>query len=325
MLKPIRCVVALIGTSAMLFFSSLTMSAPLEELHLLIPGGQGGGWDMTAHDTGTVLQSTGLVKSVTYQNISGGGGGKAIAHLIETAPRQTNTLMINSTPIVLRSLYGVFPQSFHDLTPVASIISDYGAFVVPVNSELKTWDDVIQAFKNNPRSIKVAGGSARGSLDHLIAAAAFQGHGFNPRQVRYIAYDAGGKALESVMSGETQLLSTGFGEVIHLYKEGKIRILAITAPTPIASAPDVPTLVEYNNPFVFANWRGFFAAPNTSPAQVEQWVQTLKSMYKTPEWKKVRDNNGWNDAFLAQEDFKLFLLKQEQQMRDLLRELDFLR
>ena len=70
---------------------------------------------MTARGTGDVLLKSNLIEQASYQNLSGGGGGKAIAHLIETANRQTDTLMVNSTPIVIRSLSGIFPQSFRDV------------------------------------------------------------------------------------------------------------------------------------------------------------------------------------------------------------------
>lgn len=152
-----------------------------------------------------------LVGNASYQNLSGGGGGKAIAHLIETADRQQDTLMINSTPIVIRSLSGVFPQSFRDLTPVAEIVSDYGAFVVAGDSKYTSWEQVVADFKANPKQIKIAGGSARGSMDHLVAAAAFKGQGLDPKEVRYVAYDAGGSAMTALLSGETQVLSIRSG------------------------------------------------------------------------------------------------------------------
>lgn len=63
---------------------------------------------MTARATGDALMKAKLIENASYQNLSGGGGGKAIAHLIETAERQQDTLMVNSTPIVIRSLSGVF-------------------------------------------------------------------------------------------------------------------------------------------------------------------------------------------------------------------------
>jgi hypothetical protein len=71
--------------------------------------------------------------------MSGGGGGVAIAYMIENAESLDNTLMVNSTPIVIRSLTGVFPQSFRDLTLVAGTIGDFAALVVPPTARLRTW------------------------------------------------------------------------------------------------------------------------------------------------------------------------------------------
>ena len=187
-----------------------------ESIHFLIPGGAGGGWDSTARGTGEALSKAGLVDSISYENMSGGGGGKAIAHLIETADQNRDTLMVNSTPIVIRSLSKVFPQSFRDLTPVAATIGDFGAFVVKKDSKYNSFKDVVAEFSENPRSIKIGGGSARGSMDHLVAAMAFKAAGGDARQVRYVAYDAGGKAMAGLLSGETSILSTGFSEALAL-------------------------------------------------------------------------------------------------------------
>lgn len=304
---------------------SMSAFAAVEKIHFIIPGGAGGGWDMTARGTGDVLVKEKLIDSASFQNLSGGGGGKAIAHLIETAERQQDTLMVNSTPIVVRSLSGVFPQSFRDLTPVAATVSDYGALVVAADSKFNSWQEVVAEFKANPRSIKIAGGSARGSMDHLVAAAAFKGEGFDPKSVRYIAYDAGGKAMAALLSGETQMLSTGLGEVLEMSKAGQVKILAMTAESRLPSAPDVPTLKEYGNPTLFANWRGFFAAPGTPQEKVDEWNQVLSKMYETNEWQVVRDRNGWSDNYIPGKAFYTFLEQQETQMGDLMRELGFLK
>ena len=69
----------------MLPFAASIAAPQLESIHFLIPGGAGGGWDGTARGTGEALTKAGLVGTASYQNMSGGGGGKAIAHLIETA------------------------------------------------------------------------------------------------------------------------------------------------------------------------------------------------------------------------------------------------
>lgn len=320
----------LLGAAAACAFVALPFNASLaapqmESIHFLIPGGAGGGWDGTARGTGEALTKAGIIGKVSYQNMSGGGGGKAIAHLIETAKNANDTLMVNSTPIIARSLTGVFPQSFRDLTPVAGIIADYSAFVVREDSPLKDWKQAVALFKENPRKLKFAGGSARGSLDHIVPAAAMKAEGFDARTLVYIPYDAGGKAMAGLLSGEAAILSTGLGEALDMAKAGQVRILAITAPEPQAAAPGVKTLKEMGNDTVFANWRGFFAAPGIDPQKVKDWNSALAAMYDTDAWKVVRDRNGWVDAYVPAEDFVGFLDAQEEQIGSLMRELGFLK
>ena len=117
------------------------IAADIDSIHFLIPGGAGGGWDGTARGTGEALTNAGIVGNATYENMSGGGGGKAIGYLIENAESNHGTLMVNSTPIVIRSLTGRFLQSFRDLSMIAGTIGDYAAFVVgkdsPINSFCK--------------------------------------------------------------------------------------------------------------------------------------------------------------------------------------------
>lgn len=296
----------------------------VDSIHFLIPGGAGGGWDGTARGTGEALSKSGLVKTVSYENMSGGGGGKAIAHLIETATQKQDTLMVNSTPIVIRSLSKVFPQSFRDLTPIAATIGDFGAFVVRKDSKYTSFKQVAEDFKANPRSVKIAGGSARGSMDHLVAAMAFKAAGGDPRKVKYVAYDAGGKAMAGLLSGETQLLSTGFSEALALAEAGEVRILVMTGTERSDAAADVPTLKELGYDASFVNWRGFFAAPGISDQQAEAFVTVLGKMYDTDEWETVRARNGWTEIFKPGEQFITFLEQQEKEVGHLMRELGFL-
>ena len=297
------------------FAPAQSSAADVEKLHFLIPGGPGGGWDGTARGTGEALTKSGKVKSSSYENMSGGGGGKAIAHIIETADRQGATLMVNSTPIVLRSLRGRFPQSFRDLTPIAGIIGDYGTFVVPADSPYKSFDDVLKAYKENPRKVKVAGGSVKGGMDHLVASQAFQAHGADPAKVRYISYDAGGKAMAGLLSGETQLLSTGLGEAFEQARAGQVRILCVTAKEPVENIPPCGAGAE------FVNWRGFFGAPGLDDATADRYAKILGEVQSTPEWEEVRKRNGWVNIYRPRADFVAFLEEQEQLMKDLLHKL----
>ncbi len=296
----------------------------VDKIHFLIPGGAGGGWDGTARGTGEALTKSGLLETASYENMSGGGGGKAIAHIIETAKTAKGTLMVNSTPIVIRSLSGVFPQNFRDLTPIAATIGDYAAFVVPSSSKYQTFQQVINDYNANPRSVAVAGGSSRGGMDHLVAAMAFKAGGGDPTKVKYVSYDAGGKAMAGMLSGETQVLSTGFSEAIAMKNAGEVRILAITSEERSPAAPDVPTLMEQGYDASFVNWRGFFGAPGLSSAEAKAYEKLLGDMYKTDAWSEVRDRNGWTEIYRPGPEFMSFLEGQEKVIGDLMKELGFL-
>ncbi len=296
----------------------------MAEVQFLIPAGPGGGWDGTARGLGEALSKSGLVATVAYENLSGGGGGRAIAKLIETANRRQNTLLVNSTPMVVRSLQKVFPQSFRDLVPIASVIADYSCFVVNKKSQLRSWADVVAAFRTDPRQVKVAGGSVRGSTDHIIFARAMELAGEDAFKVVYIPYDGGGSAMPGILTGETQILSTGLSEAIDMARAGEVRILAVTAHDRVAEAPDVPTLREQGIVLEFANWRGFFAAPGLAPERYADMQETISAVLKTPEFEVVRARNGWSVLHYAGDDFYRFLEQQEQEIGELMRHLGFL-
>lgn len=309
---------------SIVFFIILYLSSPvraIERVHFLIPGGAGGGWDSTARGTGEALTRAGLVSKASYENKSGGDGSKAIAHLIETADRQSDTLLITSTPIILRSLKKIFPQSYKDLTPVATIIADYGAFVVKENSAYQNWQQMIDDYKKDPRNVKIAGGSVRGGMDHVVAALAFKKSGVDAKQLRYIPYNAGAKAMVGLLSEETQMLSTGLSEALALAEQGEVRILAMTAAERLDYAPAIPTVAEQGADMTFTNWRGFFAAPNIPRKKVKEFQSLLGKMYNTPQWEAIRQKRGWSNLYISDDKFTNFLKQQEQEMAILMSEL----
>ena len=165
----------------------------------------------------------------------------------------------------------------------------------------------------------MAGGSVRGSMDHLIGALAFQEAGADPNKVVYVPYDAGGKALAGLLSGETQILSTGLGEVMGA--RDQVRIIGITAPSRVADAPEVPTLKEQGFDVQFVNWRGFFGPPNMSSADKKKIAKMLGDVQKTSEWEAVRARNAWVNIYNPGDDFVKFLEKQTGEMTDLMKKL----
>ncbi len=327
MLKLIKRLSAVFSILAVAI-SAPTSSFAIDKLHFIIPGGAGGGWDGTARGTGEALTKSGMLKSASFENMSGGGGGKAISFMISKKPK--GTIMVNSTPIVIRSItsHSGFKKkgggvlSYKDVTPIAGIIGDYGAIVVAKKSKFKTFKDVVKAYNKNPKSIKLSGGSVRGGMDHLIGAAAFQAAGSDPAKVTYVPYDGGGKAMAGLLSGEVNVMSTGLGEAVGA--QDQVRILGITAPNRVKDAPNVPTLKEQGYNVTFVNWRGFFGPPNMSSKDKKAVAKLLGDVQKTPEWEAVRKRNAWVNIYNPGKKFDRFLADQTKVMTSLMKKLGVL-
>lgn len=296
----------------------------VDSIHFLIPGGAGGGWDGTARGTGEALTKAGAVGKASYENMSGGGGGKAIGFLIENADSNHGTLMVNSTPIVIRSLTGVFPHNFRDLTLVAGTIGDFAAMVVTKDSPINNMEELIAAYDADPGKTAIGGGSVPGGMDHLVAAMVMEAAGKDALGVKYIPYDAGGKAMAALLSGEIAALSTGFSEAVELAKAGEVKIVGVTSDERVAAAPDAMTMKEQGIDTSFVNWRGFFAAPGLPDDKLAAYQKVLADMYDTDEWEEVRARNGWVNIHNSGDDFNTFLEDQEKVIGDLMKKLGFL-
>lgn len=315
----------LAAATATLAFSGMAKADQMmDQVHFLIPGGAGGGWDGTARGTGEALVNAGLIGSATYENLSGGGGGVAIASLIENAASSDGTLMVNSTPIVIRALTGEISQSFRDLTPVAGTVGDYAAIVVKADSPITSMADALAMYRADGMDFAIGGGSVPGGMDHLVAAIVMQAAGEDPTAFNYIGYDAGGEAMAGLLSGEIDALSTGFSEAIALSDQGVVRILGVTAPERVPASADTPTFAEQGIDAQFVNWRGFFAAPGMDGAKVQAYQDLLAAMMETPDWETVRASMGLVNIYRPGAEFTEFLEAQETQLGDLMRELGFL-
>lgn len=310
---------------ATMSFAAPSFAEPvMDKIHFVIPGGAGGGWDGTARGTGEALTKSGLVGTASYENMSGGGGGKAIGYMIENADSLHDTLMVNSTPIVIRSLTGVFPHNFRDLTLVAGTIGDYAAMVVPASSDLNSMEDLLNAYKANPGDTAIGGGSVPGGMDHLVAAMVMKAAGEDPTAVKYIPYDAGGKAMAALLSGEIKALSTGFSEAIALAEQGEVKILGVTSDERVGAYDSAMTMKEQGIDTTFINWRGFFAAPGLPADKLAMYQDAIAKMYDTAEWEEVRARNGWVNIHNPGDEFKTFLEGQEEVIKGLMTELGFL-
>ena len=291
----------------------------IDRLSFLVGFGVGGGFDQTARGVQEALQKSGLVRDVTVENRTGGGGSVAIAHLVETAARQQNTLMVNGTSLVVRSLNREFSQTYRDVTLVNTMTAEIFGLIVNKQVPYADARALVAALKSDARAVRFGGGSPRGGIDHLAAAKVLKQAGVDPKAMQYIAYDGGGKAMAGLLGNEVQCLVMPYSEALTQIRSDQVRLLALMSDKRAPEVPSVPTLAEVGVAnATLANVRAFFMAPGTSPARVQAFGDLLERLVATPAFEEVRARFGWNLFFTRGQAAQDFFVQHERELRTLL-------
>lgn len=299
---------------------------PSKPFEFIAPAGAGGGWDTTIRLVGKTLGDLKLINQPMPVTNKPGGGGAVTLSYIQKRKNNPYVITVFSPPLLLINLSGQTPLGYKDLTPIARLIDDYGAYAVPKDSPYKTMMDVVEAIKKDPKSVKVGGMSSAGSMDHVQFLQAVRAAGVTTlKEIPFISLQEG--ALASLMGGHIDLLSTGMAETVGGLESGDLRVLAISAPERVKSGPlsQVPTLKESGIDTVFINWRGLFGAPGMGTAERDFMADALKKMADSPEWKTLCEKNGWEPVFMGPEDFTKFLEKTNEEYKVILGEIGFLK
>lgn len=208
-------------------------------------------------------------------------------------------------------------------TPIAQLIEEQEGLLVPADSPFETVDDLVEAWRADPGSIRVGGGSSPGGPDHLFPMQLAQTVGVDPTEVNYIVYDGGGPLTTALLGAKIDVGTSGLGEFEGQLADGSLRVLAVSGEERL-DAVDAPTLVESGIDLVFTNWRGVLAPPGIPDAVREQHIALLEEMHATDAWQEALETNGWVDAFRTGDDFAEFLREQDERVASTLDELGLL-
>jgi putative tricarboxylic transport membrane protein len=309
-------------TSASTAPAKATSKYPEKALTIVAPSGAGGGWDTTARSISKVLSETKIVdKTISVENKPGGGGAVFMAEYATKDVKDDYKLFVSSPPILINNLKkeGNSPYGYKDSTPLAQLTKDFGAIAVAKDSKYNDLKSLLADLKADPSKITIAGGSAPGSMDHLVAILPAFKFGVDPKKVKYVSYDGGGEALTALLGKNADVLGTDASSLDQYLKAGKIKILAVASPQRLGgNFKDVPTMKEQGVDAEFLIWRGIFGPKDMSADAKAYWEGTLKKLSESEEWKKSLQANNWENDYKASADFKTYLGQQEALVKDIL-------
>src|SRR5215218_6056829 len=292
---------------------------PMSGLRVMVPNAPGSGYDTTARAWAQVLEEEGLAESIEVFNLEGAGGTVALQRLVNEKGN-AELLMQMGLGVVGAQYSNQSEATLDQTTPIAKLIEEAEAIVVPADSPFQSLDDLVTAWKADPGNTPVGGASNPGGPDHLTPMLLAQEVGVTPSEVNYVAYDGGGELLAGILGGDVAFAATGISEVTESAAAGDVRILAVTTDEPVEGV-DAPTLQDENIDLVFTNWRGVVAAPEITDEETQRFVDMMTEMHDSDAWKQVLEDQGWTDSFLTGDEFGSYLDDESKRVQGVLSEL----
>ncbi|MFJ7792950.1 Bug family tripartite tricarboxylate transporter substrate binding protein [Pseudomonas sp. NPDC096950] len=282
-----------------------TPAFALDTVKFMAPGSVGGGYDQTARDLGKALIEAKTAKSVTFENKGGAGGTLGLAQFANSTKGDPNALLVVGA-IMVAGIEQNKPQiTLKDVTPIARLFTEYNVIAVRKESEFKTLEDLLKAFKDKPSSITWGGGS-KGSVDHIGIADLAGKMDIPVNKVNYVAFAGGGEVVAQVLGGQIKVITGGYAELGQYIKNGQFRVLAIGAPERVEGI-DAPTLKEKGYDVIIGNWRGVYGAANLTPEQRKEVTDAVVAAAKSKVWQDNVKTNAWSPSILTGDEFGKFV------------------
>jgi tripartite-type tricarboxylate transporter receptor subunit TctC len=302
---------------------------PTRPVELIVPAGTGGGADQMARTIQGIVGKHKLMKqSMVVINKSGGAGGEGFLD-VKNAKSNPHKLVITLSNLFTTPLGTGIPFSWKDLTPVAMMALDEFVLWVPADAPYKTAQEYVAAAKAAPGTMKM-GGTGSKQEDQIITVAIEKATG---AKFTYIPYKGGGEVAVQLVGKHVNSTVNNPIEAVAQWRAGQLRPLCVFdgEKLPIKdkvagdmSWNDIPTCKSQGLDIEYLMLRGIFMTPGATPDQIAFYVDLLKKVRETPEWKQLMTEGAFNQTFMTGADYTKWVEKEENRHRDLMKEAGFI-
>lgn len=290
--------------------AALGTGAANAQVNVMLPANPGGGWDGTGRQAFQALSDAGIYSDgVNFTNTGGAGGTVGLAEFLGTSTGQPDALAVFGAITVGAIQLNKSPINLADFRPVARLTAEYLVVAVSADSPYNTLADLVAALKADPGANPIGGGSA-GGVDHIAVALLAKAGDIPVADLNYIPQTSGAETVTAIVNGTLTAGVSGTSEFAQFAEQGRIKLLGVTAAERRSNLPDVPTFSEAGYPIELANWRGILAAPGAPDENYALWVDRFTQLHESDAWKAVLETQGWEDYFLAGEEFGAFIAEE---------------
>jgi len=256
-----RFAALLLATAAL---GAFAQDYPNRPITIVVPFAAGGPTDTLGRLFAARMSKT-LGQTIVVENVAGAGGMLANNRVMR-APPDGYTVAIGhiGTHVLAPAVQGVEADYVNDFEPVAMIASNPEIVVVNPNVPVKSLKEFVAYVKANPGKVSYGTGGP-GTPSHVMAV------DFGARvgaPLNIVHYKGSGPALQDVIAGHVNSTFDQAATAIAQVRGGRVVALAVTSPTRLASAPDIPTVDEAGLPgFYMSIWHALWV-PKGTPREV---------------------------------------------------------
>jgi putative tricarboxylic transport membrane protein len=303
---------------------------PTKTVEFVVPAGTGGGADQMARFIQSVIAKYKLMDQPMVVVNKGGGAGAEGLLDVKGANKDPHKIIITLSNLFTTPLATGVPFNWKDLTPVQMMALDQ--FILWVNAETpyKNAKEYTDAVKKAGVGKMKMGGTGSKQEDQIITVAIEKQSG---AKFVYIPYKGGGEVAVQLVGKHVDSTVNNPIEAVEQWRAGQLRPLCVfddmkmpysAKVTKDQSWGDVPTCKSQGVDVDYQMLRGIFMAPGVSKDQVDYYVGVLKKVRETPEWKEFMEKGAFDQKALNGEEFKSWLVKEEQRHQALMSEAGFL-
>jgi putative tricarboxylic transport membrane protein len=206
------------------------------------------------------------------------------------------------------------------LKPLAGLVRDHQAFLIPDSQGRDDLRDVLNRFRPGRGTITVGGLDAERQVDHLVAMMMMDAAGLDHTAMKYRQYESMDTLARALLADEVQLLSIPVSTAIQLPLSEGLAMVAFTGQERLDVIIDTPTLVELQYDMTFTNYIGLYeqgpvgeSTSSTSPGSVAVDLPDLSAQIS---WPDQLYSLGLVDDYVNEGVFTANVLQQLSALKD---------
>ena len=285
---------------------------PTRNIEFIVPAGIGGGAGQMAQLIQGIITKHKLIPvSMVVISKKGGSGAEGFLY-VKNHKNDPHKIIITLSNLFTTPLATGSPFSWKDYTPVAMMALDEFVFWVNSKTAYKTPKEYLAAVKAAGGKMKM-GGTGSKQEDQIITAAIEQKTGV---KFTYIPYKGGGTVATQLVGGHIDSSVNNPIEQVAHWRAGSTRPLCVFDGKPMPYKAkitkdmawgDIPTCKSQGLDVEYLMLRGIMTTPGVSKDVVDYYVDVLKKVRATPEWKAFMEKGAFNQSFMTGGEFKSWL------------------